>query len=659
MNLRPQDSGGFGMDFLSDATPSPPDRALAELLLAARRQAWVMAAGVVFGIAAALFHYATSPKMFEASATLLIEEQRTELEQELSAALPTARNDTSMLNEMQILASLQVASDVVATLGLTENADFLNPRTSVLARTVGGTKAFLRGLIPVPETDATDGSAGGGGATDRAAMQAAERLRTATGFHRVGRSFVVDIRFTSHDPALAAAIVNAYAEAYIADGIRATVRSAEERAVWMEARLEDLRTEAQAAAEEAERFRLETGVADQQRLRDLEQRAEALNDLVLRFQNRYRELALESSFPVSSGRILSRALPPRDPAAPRATHTLAAGVFLGLLMGLAAAVLREARETGFRTGADVTRDLGLPFLGYVPPSARWGSGDGRLSRILGWPGARSGHGEARTTARARKRPEKGLPSRHLAEPNGDLPPRARAPAAREAMPHGPQFEKSVRAVFSGLQSRRAQRDSRVIAVASLQQGEDSTAIAIELARQTIRSGRRCLLIDGDFGAAELSRRLGLAGAEGALDVLEGACGLEAALDGEMTEDLDILPAGRCADPDHAMAYLAEFGDLIGDLADGYDDIVVHLPPLLDTPEATGLLARADHTVLAVAWGRTPRQLVQGVVAETPGLRGPGAGVVLSRVALNRLSRYGVIRPRRNGWNSGRGTAKST
>jgi hypothetical protein len=56
--------------------------ALAELLLAARRQAWVMAAGVVFGIAAALFHYATSPKMFEASATLLIEEQRTELEQE-------------------------------------------------------------------------------------------------------------------------------------------------------------------------------------------------------------------------------------------------------------------------------------------------------------------------------------------------------------------------------------------------------------------------------------------------------------------------------------------------------------------------------------------------------------------------------------------------
>jgi uncharacterized protein involved in exopolysaccharide biosynthesis len=39
-----------------------------------------------------------------------------------------------MMNEMQILASLQVASDVVAALDLTENADFLNPPSSLLAQ---------------------------------------------------------------------------------------------------------------------------------------------------------------------------------------------------------------------------------------------------------------------------------------------------------------------------------------------------------------------------------------------------------------------------------------------------------------------------------------------------------------------------------------------
>jgi uncharacterized protein involved in exopolysaccharide biosynthesis len=149
----------------------------------------------------------------------------------------------------------------------------------------------------------------------------------------------------------------------------------------MEARLQDLRAEAQAAADAAEQFRRDVGVADQQGLRELEQQAEALNDLVLRVQNRYRELALESSFPVSAGRILSRALPPRDPTAPRATHVLAAGVFLGLLLGLAVAVLREARETGFRTAAmsrgrfhchswDMFRPSGAAVWACAPSSRR-------------------------------------------------------------------------------------------------------------------------------------------------------------------------------------------------------------------------------------------------------------------------------------------------
>jgi succinoglycan biosynthesis transport protein ExoP len=385
-----------------------------------------------------------------------------------------------------------------------------------------------------------------------------------------------------------------------------------------------------------------------------------LNDLVLRFENRYRELALESSFPVASGRILSRALPPRDPAAPRAVPTLAAGMFLGLLLGLAAAVLREARETGFRSGADVTRDLGLPFLGYVPPATRSGTGPGRLRSALGRPAEHPGRASPRTgPGRRPSAPDRGLPPRHLAEPHAGHPRPSSNPAPAAIGPQTAEFDQAVRGVFSLLHTRRLQRHGRVIAVASLQAGEDSAAIAVELARQTIRAGRRCLLVDGDLTGAELSNRLGLTGAEGTLDVLDGACGLEAALRSDLADDLEVLAAGQGDEPDRALAYFTEFGELIGDLAEGYDDVVLHLPPLLDMPEAQGLLARADHVLLAVAWGRTPRRLVRAFVAEAPGLRGPGAAVVLSRVALRRLSRYGVIRPRPPVWKSGRRTAKST
>jgi uncharacterized protein involved in exopolysaccharide biosynthesis len=417
---------GFGTDFLPDSAANRSEEALGELLLAARRQFWVMVVGAVIGIAGAVFHYATSPKTFEASATLLIEEQRAELEQEISTALPTARNDTSMLNEMQILASLQVASDVVTTLGLTDNPAFTNPPSSLLSETVSGAKASVRALIPEQATEPGDAAPqDADAAAERALMQAAHRLRANTVFHRVGRSFVVEIWYASSDPVLAADVVNAYADAYIADGIRATVQSADERGTWMEARLQDLRAEAQAAADAAEQFRRDVGVADQQGLRELEQQAEALNDLVLRVQNRYRELALESSFPVSAGRILSRALPPRDPTAPRATHVLAAGVFLGLLLGLAVAVLREARETGFRTAGDVTRTLSLPFLGYVPPER--GGGLGLRAIISAMTrravGAGTGARGSRTGRRASGR-AKTLPPRHLAEPGAGIAARA-------------------------------------------------------------------------------------------------------------------------------------------------------------------------------------------------------------------------------------------
>jgi Mrp family chromosome partitioning ATPase len=97
------------------------------------------------------------------------------------------------------------------------------------------------------------------------------------------------------------------------------------------------------------------------------------------------------------------------------------------------------------------------------------------------------------------------------------------------------------------------------------------------------------------------------------------------------------PSAKAPKAAPAIAYLSEFGELIADLADGYDDVIIALPPLLDTPEARTLSAQADGVVLVVAWGRTPRQLVHAYLDQDPGLHARGAGVVLSRVNLRRLA----------------------
>ena len=638
---------GFGADFYGEAPARPgSEEALAELLLALRRQAWTLGLGAVFGLLLGVLHYATTPRTFVAAATLLIEEKQTDLEQELAAILPASRSDTSMRNEMQVLRSLEVATDVVQTLGLQNNPDFLMPPSSLLSIWISDAKSAVRSLIPTTEAPVA-------GPVDEAAvararlLQTAQSLRNRTGFHRVDRSFVVEIWFTSHDRSLAADIVNAYADAYIADGITANLAASERTADWMEARLEELRRDALVAAEEAERFRLAVGAADQQGLRDLEQRAEALNDLVLRFQSRYRELTLESTYPVSAGRVLSRAVPPRDAAAPRAWQYLAAGLLVGLMMGTAAAVLREAREKGFRTSGDVTRTLGLPFVGYVPrPRNRI------LAAIVG-RGARS-----RSTVAARKRPARGaLPPRHLAEPGHEDASGKTSPDtagnwtfARDL--DDPVRARAIRSVFANLDADHDDRTGRLVAVGALGAGEGATHLAAHLGVVAAQAGRRCLLADGDLATGALSRKAGLAGAPGILDVLDGTADLGAVLARRPASDLDVLPVGAGQERDAWFSYMAELGEMFVDLRESYDYVFVDLPPLAETPEAKSILRRTDALLLATAWGRTPRKLTRTCLENDPDLRQSVFGVVLTRAHLRRLPRYGVPVPhgaRRRWW----------
>ncbi|MGP1356867.1 Wzz/FepE/Etk N-terminal domain-containing protein [Roseicyclus sp.] len=630
---------GFGADFNAEPAGPRPEEALAELLLAMRRQAFVVALGAVFGLGLGLVHYATSPRTYEAAATLLIEEQQSELAQEISAALPTSRSDTGMMNEMQILRSLEVATQVVAALDLDRNPDFLAPPSSLLSHTLRGAKDAVRALIPRPAPPAA-GPVDEALAAERRRLQTAEQLRNATVFTRVGRSFVVEIWFSSSDPALAADIVNAYAEAYLGDRIHANVAAADRTAGWMEARLEELRQDALAAAAEAERFRLEVGATDQQGLRDREQRAEALNDLVLRFQSRYRELSLESTYPVSAGRILSVALPPRDPATPRAWQVLAAGLFLGMMLGVAAAVLREARETGFRTAGDVTATLGLPFMGYVPKAR----GRGLLGRLGARGAAALGAGRKRSARR-------GLPARHLAEPTPEDAAATATPGGREAalflgLSHA-ATARAVRNIFANIDmGHDARGGGRLVAVGALTAGEGTTPLAAHLALVAAQAGRRCLLADGDLEAGTLTRRLGLGAAPGTLDVLEGRETLAATLAQGPGAEIDVLPTGTGHDMPAPLSFMPEFGELIGDLCESYDYVFIDLPPLTEAPEVKGLLRHFDVLLLAAAWGRTPRKLLQSYLEHEPELRRRVFGVVLTRVRLRRLPRYGVPLPAR-------------
>lgn len=630
------------------SNPTPPSQNdVTELLLAARRQAVRIGIAAVAGLMLGALHFMTSPREYRATATILIEERQSDLEQEIAATIPTLRSDTSIVNQVQILSSLSLATDVALQLDLRANSDFLNPPQSLLGGLVGGAVAWIKSLLPTPQTPPSGDATALAPDVDPAVLRSAARLRFQTDFDRVGRSFVVAISHSSHDPALATAIVNTYAEAYLADGVAANVEASERTAAWMEARIEELRLAALDAAAEAETFRAEFGASDQQGLRERQERADALNSLLATVRARYQEIALSASFPSSSGRILSQALVPREPTSPKAWQDLGAGLVLGLLIGLGLAVRREGRETGFRTGADVARHLGLPFLGYMPRIS-----ERRLKRAHVAPQAAPGPRVAFSTQRSLP-DENGatmppLMTRHRARPQlaSAEPTTLVAPRGLmiPAYAPGSDADHALRRLHAVTDGARRGPVGHILGIGGVNRGDGATALAANLAHTAARAGRATLLVDADFAGSGLSRQLGAAEASGLVDVLDCVIPAGEAIRRIASTGLDVLPTGLGPRQGGVIeaSYIGEFGALVTELASVYDTIIIDLPPIAQFPEAESLIAQLDRVVLSLPWGRSPRQGITTLLQTRPVLAARSLGVVLTDTDLQKLPHYGDL-----------------
>lgn len=77
-----------------------------------------------------------------------------------------------------------------------------------------------------------------------------------------GRSFTIYVAFVDHDPTVAAEIANAYAKTYLDDMVGMKVRAARDASTWLKGRLDELRSDLEAAETAVLRFRRESGLTE-------------------------------------------------------------------------------------------------------------------------------------------------------------------------------------------------------------------------------------------------------------------------------------------------------------------------------------------------------------------------------------------------------------
>ncbi|MEM9320769.1 MAG: Wzz/FepE/Etk N-terminal domain-containing protein, partial [Pseudomonadota bacterium] len=123
---------------------------LAGIWMATRRQSLPITIAAVLGLGMGIFHFTTSPREYRATATVLIEEQQGDFDPEIGAPQPAALSDASVMNQVQILSSLHLATEVAADLGLAQNETFQNPPVSAIARAAQGVRDWTGSFFPGP-----------------------------------------------------------------------------------------------------------------------------------------------------------------------------------------------------------------------------------------------------------------------------------------------------------------------------------------------------------------------------------------------------------------------------------------------------------------------------------------------------------------------------
>ncbi len=183
------------------------------------------------------------PTLYSASAVVMLDSRKNSIADQ-SAVLSSLPSDPATVqNQIQILTSRDLASNVIDKLLLWRDPEF-------------------NGALNPSLLDVISGVLWRDGAADRqhdAIITAFLKHLTADA---QGLSTTFTITFASQDPQKAARIANAIAEAYIADQVHAKSTAGERATDWLSARIQQLSEQAQAAEAAVEKYKTDHNLSE-------------------------------------------------------------------------------------------------------------------------------------------------------------------------------------------------------------------------------------------------------------------------------------------------------------------------------------------------------------------------------------------------------------
>ncbi|WP_137154513.1 polysaccharide biosynthesis tyrosine autokinase [Rhizobium sp. FKL33] len=223
------------------------------LLAVARRQWRVVAVAGVAGILLGIAYIVTAVPLYTSSASLLIDSGNQKIVDQLSAVSGVLEDEASVLSQVELLKSEKIAQAVSDKLDLKNDKLFMASKTGPLQSVIAIVRSFLNvssWFSKTPDIVSNE-------ATQRSIL---DTLSSNLAISRVGRTYVLQLSYTSPDPGLSAKIARSYAEAYLTDQLDSKYDATRRASDWLQQRIGELRQKSLETDMAVQRFRAEKGL---------------------------------------------------------------------------------------------------------------------------------------------------------------------------------------------------------------------------------------------------------------------------------------------------------------------------------------------------------------------------------------------------------------
>jgi receptor protein-tyrosine kinase len=345
----------------------------------------------------------------------------------------------------------------------------------------------------------------------------------------------------------------------------------------------DLKSEVKATAK-PDTVLIDVQVLDQSpgRARDI---ANALSD---EFVLMVRELETPADGSRPNARVIveQRATAPDQPVIPKTVRNIGLGLAVGLLLGVALAVLRDRLDSTVKERQALEKITGVGIVGSVPLDK-----DRRSSPAISFAGDSSIIAEA------------------------------------------------FRKLRTNLQFLSVDNPPRVIVVASSMPEEGKSTTAINIALALAEAEHSVVLVDGDMRRPMLDTYLNVVGAAGFSTVLSGAASLNDVLQETSYPGLSVLTSGPTPpNPSELLGSMAA-KKVLTELRGQFDYVIVDSSPLLAVTDAAILAASSDGVLIMARFGHIKREQLAHAVKNLEDVDAPLLGAVFTMTPARGSTSY--------------------